>query len=114
MEGISYEKNEIWIVWLIKAKADVMRKLHFSEAEISGFRKNYRHYSDIRLCEINEATEQGNIDAAIGLLLESKRLDADHRALVREYTLRLIMLYEQQKDREKYIEELKCYILWFS
>ena len=114
LEGILYEENEIWIVWLVKAKADVMRKLHFSEAEISEFRKSYRRYADIRLCEINEATEQGNIDVAIGLLLESKELDAENHTLVQEYTLRLIKLYEQQNNCEKYIEELKCYILCFS
>ena len=114
LEGILYEKNEIWIVWLVKAKADVMRKLHFSEAEISEFRRSYRHYSDIRLCEINEAIEQENIDVAIDLLLESRQLDAENHTLIREYTLRLIKLYEQQNNYEKYIEELKYYIFRFS
>ncbi len=113
LEGTLYEKNENWIVRLVKAKANVMRKLHFSEAEILEFRKIYRHYADIRMCEINEATEQGNIDVAIGLLLESKQLDVENHTLVQEYTLRLIELYEQQNDREKYIEELKYFVFRF-
>ena len=114
LEGTLYEDNEGWIVWLVNAKTNVMRKLHFPEAEISDFRKSYRRYADIRRSEINEAIEQENIEMAIELLLESKRLDAGNRTLVQEYTLRLIALYERQNDREKYIEELKYYILQFS
>ena len=54
------------------------------------------------------------IKILIELLLESKRLDTENRTLICEYTVRLITLYEQKNDRERYIEELKNYIFHFS
>ena len=54
----------------------LMRELHCPEAEIAAFQTRYHGLHEVRKLEVDQHLRQGNNDAAIVLLKESKEMDA--------------------------------------
>lgn len=99
----SYENN------IIK-RLDLMKQLDFSQDEIKEYCKKYHRLSRVREMEIQENLRSGNIDEAIKLLQESKIMDKEHPGLVDGYCRQLISIYDQNKDKKAYKEELLHYV----
>ena len=99
----SYENN------IIK-RLDLMKQLDYSQDEIKEYRKKYHRLSRVREMEIQENLRSGNIDEAIKLLQESKIMDKEHPGLVDGYCRQLISIYDQNKDKKAYKEELLHYV----
>ena len=103
-------ENEYRLVHLIEKKTETMKRLGFAENDIAEFSAKYRHLKHFRLEEIKEAIQKEENEKAIGLILESRRLDADDASAMRLYGQWLISLYKEEKRSAEYEYELKDYI----
>lgn len=99
-----------WLLKLIQDKIALMKRLKVDQTEISDFRNEYRQHPTIRRMEMMETMERNDIPSAIQLLRESKRMDTDQPLLVKEYSQKLIQLYEAQNETNACCSELVEYI----
>lgn len=88
----------------------LMREMGFSQKEIIEYRNKYREFPAIRMMEIDEYVNEGNIAAAIEVLKESKELDEFLPGMVEQYSKKLIELYYCTNQKEDYKQELISYI----
>lgn len=91
----------------ILQRIQVMEQLGYTEQEIREYRRQFRHFSDIRKMEIREYLEQKDYNNAISVLKESKELDAKYAGLVSDYSSQLIEIYEKIGESDAYREELE-------
>ena len=103
-------ENEYRLVHLIEKKAETMERLGFAENDIAEFRAKYRHLKHFRLEEIKEAMQKEENEKAIGLILESRRLDAEDVSAMRLYSQWLISLYREENRATEYEYELTDYV----
>lgn len=94
----------------ILKRIQMMKELGATEQEVLDYRKKYRNFSEIRKLEIQECLEKKSYDEAIGILLESKRLDEKQQGLLAEYSQKLIEIYKLLGKEKEYKEELVQYI----
>ena len=99
-----------WLVHLIEKQAETMQRLGYDEKDITEFRAKHRHLKHFRLEEIKEAIQKEENETAIGLILESRRLDAEDASAMCLYSQWLISLYREEKMAAEYEAELKKYI----
>lgn len=98
----------------ITSRIQLMEKLNYSKAEILEYRKQHRHFSEIRKMEIQEYLSNKNYQEAIAVLKESKLLDANQKNFVMEYSEQLIQIYEDLHMQKEYMEELEYQVLHFT
>ena len=84
----------------------LMAELGYPETEIQEYKRKNRSFSAIRELEIDEYLEQGDVEAAIRTLKESKELDREYPGLVACYSTRLIDLYSMTNQEQSYKDEL--------
>lgn len=98
----------------ILQRIQVMEQLGYTEQEIKEYRRQFRHFSDIRKLEIKEYLERKDYKNAISVLKESKELDAKYAGLVSDYSSQLIEIYEKIGEMDAYREELEYHIFHCS
>ncbi len=91
---------------VIERRIMYMNKLGASKAEVDSFCKQNRHFYVVRNMEIDNAIGNEEFEKAIAVLIESKELDRNNRALLEKYSRKLIELYERTGNTIKYIEEI--------
>lgn len=84
----------------------LMVQLDYGESDLLTFQANHWEVAGIRKLVIAQAIESQHLDRAISLLKESKRLDAQYRGLVSDYSQQLRDIYRFQGQDEKVREEL--------
>lgn len=94
-----YENN-------ILKRLEIMKKLGHSQEEIQKYKEKNRRFSVVRRLEFDEFIEKGETAEAIRTLNESKVLDKEYPGLVKEYSAKLIELYDVMKMNDEYKEEL--------
>lgn len=97
----------------ILKRLELMKELDYSEEEISQYRKMNWRFSAVRQLEIRELLDDGEIEQAIEVLKESKKLDKEYPGLVFDYSRQLIQIYEQKLMPSEYKEELLFYVFSF-
>lgn len=95
-----YENN-------ILKRLEIMKRLDFSDNEISEYRKKYRNFPAVRELEIEEYLTQRDYEKAIELLVESKELDKAYSGLTTKYSIMLIEIYQKLNLKDQYKDELK-------
>lgn len=91
-------------------RINYMIKMHCSEEQIAEYKQANRRFFVIREMEISEAIEKEDFDAAINLLLESKKLDADYEEQLKKYSEQLISIYCELKMTDECCLELIEYL----
>lgn len=86
-------------------KYQLMKKLEYPLVNQETFLQQYRSNDDLMKVLVQEEINKHNIDNAISLLLESKKIHGDTYSL--ETNLLLFELYKINNDKENAIEELK-------
>ncbi|HFI0632646.1 TPA: SWIM zinc finger domain-containing protein [Streptococcus suis] len=81
-------------------------QLDFSEADLLTFQANHWEVAELRKLAIAQAVANQQLDRAVHLLQESKRLDAQYRGLVSDYSQQLRDIYRSQGQDDKVREEL--------
>ncbi|HFI0467657.1 TPA: SWIM zinc finger domain-containing protein [Streptococcus suis] len=81
-------------------------QLDSSEADLLTFQANHWEVAELRKLAITQAVANQQLDRAVHLLQESKRLDAQYRGLVSDYSQQLRDIYRSQGQDEKVREEL--------
>ena len=86
---------------LLTKKYFLLRSLPGKAQEYEEFCKQYKNSFFFRQASIKALVEEGDYERAIPLLLESRKLDADHPTTVRWNTETLIHIYQKTGDTEK-------------
>ncbi|HEL1734915.1 TPA: hypothetical protein U1V53_001329 [Streptococcus suis] len=81
-------------------------QLGSSEADLLTFQANHWEVAELRKLSITQAVANQQLDRAVHLLQESKRLDAQYRGLVSDYSQQLRDIYRSQGQDDKVREEL--------
>lgn len=81
-------------------------QLGSSEADLLTFQANHWEVAELRKLAIAQAIDNQQLDRAVHLLQESKRLDAQYRGLVSDYSQQLRDIYRSQGQDDKVREEL--------
>ncbi|MBM7312188.1 hypothetical protein JO387_02130 [Streptococcus suis] len=81
-------------------------QLGSSEADLLTFQANHWEVAGLRKLAITQAVASQQLDRAVRLLQESKRLDAQYRGLVSDYSQQLRDIYRSQGQDDKVREEL--------
>ncbi|WP_099831145.1 SWIM zinc finger family protein [Streptococcus suis] len=81
-------------------------QLGSSEADLLTFQANHWEVAGLRKLAIAQAVANQHLDRAVHLLQESKRLDAQYRGLVSDYSQQLRDIYRSQGQDDKVREEL--------
>ncbi|WP_254613452.1 hypothetical protein [Streptococcus suis] len=81
-------------------------QLDSSEADLLTFQANHWEVAGLRKMAIAQAVENQQLDRAVHLLQESKRLDTQFRGLVSDYSQQLRDIYRSQGQDDKVREEL--------
>ncbi|HEM6556665.1 TPA: hypothetical protein U2E34_000801 [Streptococcus suis] len=81
-------------------------QLDSSEADLLTFQANHWEVAGLRKLAIAQAVANQQLDRAVHLLQESKRLDAQFRGLVSDYSQQLRDIYRSQGQDDKVREEL--------
>ncbi|NQN82808.1 hypothetical protein HO996_05820 [Streptococcus suis] len=81
-------------------------QLGSSEADLLTFQANHWDVAELRKLAIAQAIANQQLDRAVHLLQESKRLDAQYRGLVSDYSQQLRDIYRSQGQDDKVREEL--------
>ncbi|HEM5204645.1 TPA: hypothetical protein U1340_001017 [Streptococcus suis] len=81
-------------------------QLDSSEADLLTFQANHWEVAGLRKLAIAQAVANQHLDRAVHLLQESKRLDAQYRGLVSDYSQQLRDIYRSQGQDDKVREEL--------
>lgn len=81
-------------------------QLGSSEADLLNFQANHWEVAGLRKLAIAQAVENQQLERAVYLLQESKRLDAQYRGLVSDYSRQLREIYWSQGQDDKVREEL--------
>lgn len=110
IQNTNKSRDNHWLVTLIEKRIDFMRKLGYTDEQVSAFRSEYEFLPSIRKMMIRDALESGRDLAAIELLKESKRIDSDDHLLQLRYSEKLIQLYEHQNMVDDCRAELLSYI----
>ncbi|MGQ7420550.1 SWIM zinc finger family protein [Streptococcus suis] len=100
--------------WLWKFRRDrfallcyrLLVQLDSSEADLLTFQANHWEVVGLRKLAIAQAVANQHLDRAVHLLQESKRLDAQYRGLVSDYSQQLRDIYRSQGQDDKVREEL--------
>ncbi|WP_074416157.1 SWIM zinc finger family protein [Streptococcus suis] len=100
--------------WLWKFRRDrfallcyrLLVQLGSSEADLLTFQANHWEVAGLRKLAIAQAVANQQLDRAVHLLQESKRLDAQYRGLVSDYSQQLRDIYRSQGQDDKVREEL--------
>ncbi|HFI0215466.1 TPA: SWIM zinc finger domain-containing protein [Streptococcus suis] len=81
-------------------------QLGSSKADLLTFQANHWEVAGLRKLAIAQAVANQHLDRAVHLLQESKRLDAQYRGLVSDYSQQLRDIYRSQGQDDKVREEL--------
>lgn len=81
-------------------------QLDSSEADLLTFQANHWEVAGLRKLAIAQAVANQQLDRAVHLLQESKRLDAQFRGLVSDYSQQLRDIYRSRGQDDKVREEL--------
>lgn len=81
-------------------------QLGSSEADLLTFQANHWEVAELRKLAIAQAIANQQLDHAVHLLQESKRLDAQYRGLVSDYSQQLRDIYRSQGQDDKVRDEL--------
>lgn len=81
-------------------------QLDSSEADLLTFQANHWEVAGLRKLAIAQAVANQHLDRAVQLLQESKRLDAQYRGLVSDYSQQLRDIYRSQGQDDKVRDEL--------
>ena len=98
---------------LIVHRIQWMEKSGAGKPEIERYMVKYHHLSAVRNLQISQAIHDGDYGAALTLLEESKKLDAEKIGLVAKYSARKIEIYEKVRDISALRDELAYYIFTF-
>jgi len=113
-EGRLQSANSYQIPYYAQYAMELMEKLHYSEAAMEKFLRQYRYLPEIRKMEIDDAVAKKQYENALALLNESVELDRDKPGLVRGYMERIIDIFEMTAQTEKLASALMNYISSFS
>ena len=91
-------------------RTDIMAALGMEQAAIDRFWAQYRHLPFVREREIELMLDEKNYGGAVRLLKESKELDKGDDFRVRNYSQKLISIYQQTGQTEALREELRFQI----
>ena len=91
-------------------RTDTMAALGMEQAAIDRFWAQYRHLPFVREREIELILDEKNYGGAVRLLKESKELDKGDDFRVRNYSQKLISIYQQTGQTEALREELRFQI----
>ncbi|HFR3599679.1 TPA: SWIM zinc finger domain-containing protein [Streptococcus suis] len=81
-------------------------QLGSSEVDLLTFQANHWEVAELRKLAIAQAVANQQLDRAVHLLQESKRLDAQYRGLVSDYSQQLRDIYRSQGQDDKVRDEL--------
>lgn len=107
------KRGEYYLGELVLYRAHWMEQTGASSSASWAYLQNYRHLSDIRKFEIEQAEQEDDWPHMIALLKESKQLDADKPGLLSRYSRQLIDIYERLSERDALREELEYYLFTF-
>lgn len=102
--GRYYSVHHSYVNPILK-RIEHMKKMDCSTEEIAEYRKQNRRFFVVRELEIAEAIEVGKYDAAITVLLESKKLDAGNQEQLKKYSEQLIDIYKKVENIDAFLEE---------
>lgn len=95
---------------LLNWRADTMASLGVDKTTIDQFWTQYRHLPFVRGREIELMLDEKDFGGAVKLLKESKELDKGDDFQVRNYSQKLIAIYQQTGQTEELQEELRFQI----
>lgn len=90
----------------VRKRIGLMEELGADEAEVDAWCHEHWQFADVRDICMNKAENRGDKKKVISILEESRKLDAANPLLVKEYSDRLLKLYEESGDRKKVADEL--------
>lgn len=105
------EKKDDWnsdrlVGYWVKRHLDVLVEMNVDKSEIDAFCHKYWNVPEIRKKYIEKSVNEKNYIRAIEILNESKKIDADFRGLVYDYSVKLKELYKLTGDDTAYKNEL--------
>lgn len=105
------EKKDAWnsdrlVGYWVKRHLDILVEMNVDKLEINAFCRKYWNLSEIRKIYIEKSVNEKNYIRAIEILNESKKIDADFRGLVYDYSVKLKELYKLIGDDTAYKNEL--------
>lgn len=90
----------------VRARICLMEELGAGEEEVEAWCREHWQFADVRDICMNKAENRGDKKKVISILEESRKLDEANPLLVKEYSDRLLKLYEEAGDRKKVADEL--------
>ena len=105
------DKRDDWhsgrlVGYWVKRHLDVLVEMNVDKSEIDEFCHKYWNVPEIRKKYIEKSVNEKNYIRAIEILNESKKIDADFRGLVYDYSVNLKKLYKLIGDDTAYKNEL--------
>ncbi|MBE5919599.1 MAG: hypothetical protein E7272_07110 [Pseudobutyrivibrio ruminis] len=108
--GYMYSINEGRIS-LIDKRIDYMRRLGMSQPEIDDYCDKHMQFYAVRIRKLEEYIEAKAYGTAIDLLIKSKQLDSNDKALLTQHSDKLLELYKLTGSNEDYFVELQYNLL---
>ena len=96
---------------LIDKRIAYMQSLGMTKEDVDDYCEKHMQFSVVRIRKIKEYIEAKAYEAAIDLLIKSKKLDACDESLLTRYSKKLIELYKLTGKDEDYFIELKFNLL---
>lgn len=96
---------------LLNWRTGIMEELGASQEELAAFWKRYCYLPYVRKRELDFLMQAENYGEAINLLTKSKEMDKSNDFLVRNYSQKLIFIYQKTGKTEELKEELRFQIL---
>ncbi len=81
--------------WAIQMKLQYMDQLGCPQSDLDALVRNYWNLHDVRMSYVTYLTEKNRLDEAVGVLLESKKLDQENERRLKSETEQLIELYQR-------------------
>jgi len=89
----------------IQLRIDLMQRAGATQAEVEKYKKEHWIFKSVRRMAWEDAKEGGDLERAIEILQESRKIDQDDRYDVAAYTRQLINLYHETGKTEEEKEE---------
>jgi len=89
----------------IQLRIDLMQRAGATQTEVEKYKKEHWIFKSVRRMAWEEAKESGDLERAIEILQESRKIDQDDRYDVAAYTRQLINLYHETGKTEEEKEE---------
>ncbi|MDO4920596.1 MAG: SWIM zinc finger family protein [Phascolarctobacterium sp.] len=95
---------------MLVKRIQFMKELQLPREEILRYQRKYRDFPEVRLMESYMYLQVGDVQAAVGLLNDGKKVAAKSPEIFAKYSRRLQKIFQTNNWRKDYLQELEQYI----